>query len=102
MKNLQEEIQRSKKLMGLTEGLNLPKKKNNFQTQEPKTVLDFLRQLSKNDEALETLVDEMLSSENVDERMDYADEILTFVQLNFDTETYDKWEDEIRDLALAY
>ena len=67
-------------------------------------VIDYLESL--NDETITTLLDELFSSDDLDERMDICTQILTTFEFMLDDEDLDsEWfsnlEDELKDLTLS-
>ena len=91
MKNLQEEIKRSKELMGILETINLIQK-----TPNPNTVYNFLSQFPD----ITDLVDSIASITKTKEKMDVINQVLEYVKLNTDEDIYNKWEDEIKSLII--
>lgn len=71
---------------------------------ENQNVVDYLESL--NDETINTLLDELLSSDDMDERMDTCTQILTTFEFMLDDEDLDsEWfsnlEDELKEITLS-
>ena len=62
-----------------------------------KNIIEFLENLER--EEINDLLDELLSSEDLDERMEIAEQILQVIEDNY-VEIYDQVEDDIKDLAI--
>ena len=67
-------------------------------------VIDYLESL--NDETITTLLDELFSSDDLDERMDICTQILTTFEFMLDNEDLDsEWfsnlEDELKEITLS-
>jgi hypothetical protein len=78
----------------VSEGLNLRRQPKPVE----QNVIEFIESLD-DDEANKLLAD-ILNSNHIDEKMILADELLFLVQAVTKIEDYDKWEDEIKNLAL--
>ena len=61
-------------------------------------IIPFLKNLENAE--IDGLVEDMLASGDLDEKMDFADNILTVIKNEF-VEIYDKVEDDVRDLATS-
>lgn len=61
-------------------------------------IIEFLKSIDDND--VQEWLTDMLGSDDLDERMDLAEQILSYVEEEY-PDLYDEVEDDIRDLAIA-
>ena len=71
---------------------------------ENQNVIDYLESL--NDSNITSLLDDLLSSDDLEERMDICTEILTTFQFMLDedeleSEWFSEFEDELKDITLS-